>query len=124
MYQGKIDIKDLKKVDIYSGYANSSDIDIYRYVKQDGSIRFCAEFGYQTDIDDYNIEMLMFDIFPSQNDVEQIREILSLEFKIEYDGLKTEFNCFECGKRVHWLDNKNADFDELVTGLMDRYCGC
>ena len=113
---------EVKKIAEYDGYINSSEIDIYTY-SIDGKERFCAEFGYQVGIDDYCTETHIFRKLPSEDEVELLVEIESLEFKFKFKGLKPAFNCWECGKRTHWLDIPGS-FEDKVNGLEDSYCGC
>lgn len=111
-----------EKIATYTGYVNSSDIEVYTYTR-DGRERYCAELSYQTAIDDYCTETHIFSKMPSERDVSTIRTIGNLEFKIAFEMLKTRYTCWECGNEVHWLDNSGS-FDEKVNGLLDRYCGC
>jgi hypothetical protein len=37
--------------------------------------------------------------------------------------LKTEYLCWECGSKAHWLDG-NDSLEEKYQKLTDGYCGC
>jgi len=113
----------LQKLKTYGGYVNSSDIDIYSY-ETDGNKRYCAELSYQTDIDDYCTETHIFNHFPSRENVLTARVIKDIEFAIMFKGLKTEFNCWECGHHAHWLDNNSGTLEEKFDRMKDKYCGC
>ena len=106
----------------YDGYANSSPISIYSYLKN-GEKRYCAELSYQIDIDDYVVETIIFNVYPSRDDVVMVRDIDNITYKMKYKGLKAEFQCWECGKNVHWLDCY-GDFKTKMNHWLDKYCGC
>lgn len=120
--KGLLETAELKKVKAYDGYANSTEISIYSYIIN-GQQRYCAELSYQTDIDDYCVETHIFSKMPSQEDVFTIRDIDSLEFKLKRGELQPEFNCWECGRHVHWLD-RDGEFSIKKNGLEEQYCGC
>lgn len=115
------DVK-VELIDTYTGYVNSSDIDIYHYVL-DGKERYCAEFSYQTAIDDYCIEIHIFDRKPTRQDIMDIVMMKDIEFAIVFRGLQTEFTCWECGLHAHWLDSEGT-LAERFERLKDKYCGC
>lgn len=117
-----LDSSDLQSVHKYVGYVNSGDIEIFKY-NSNGETKYCAELGYQTDIDDYCIETHIFSEYPSRDNVILIRKIDDIVFKMSYKGLKPEFSCWECGRLVHWLDVGN-DFNSKVDMLEEKYCGC
>lgn len=112
----------LQQIKTYRGYVNSSDIDIYSY-EINGEKRYCAELSYQTNIDDYCVETHIFEKFPSEKDIKIIREIESLIFKFQLSQIEPEFGCWECGRRVHWLDIQ-GDFFTKKNALEEKYCGC
>ena len=120
--KGVIDTAKLQKINVYNGFMNSSDIDIYGY-EVDSEKRFCAELSYQTNVDDYCTETHIFINIPSQEDVHTAIDINNLLFKFDHGGLKPEFNCWECGRFVHWLD-RDGDFKTKKFGLEEKYCGC
>lgn len=118
---GLFNTANLQKIDTYDGYVNSSDIEIYTYNK-DGVIRYCAQLSYTTNIDDYAIETHIFSKQPSRDDVLTARMIEEIEFRIKF-GLKTEFNCWECGCHVHWLDCEYGTLEDKYERLKDNFCG-
>jgi hypothetical protein len=118
----------LKQVATYDGYMNTNDIIIYEYEK-DGSARYCAELGYQTDIDDYNIETIIFTQRPSREDVITARAINDIECDLKLGRLKPEFRCWECGCESHWLDisgsnGEKLSLEERLNRWREKYCGC
>jgi len=112
----------LQKLETYDGYMNSSDIDVYSY-EIDGRKRYCAELSYQTDIDDYCTETHIFNQCPTRESVLTARLINDIEFAIKFKGFKTEFNCWECGKHVHWLDNEKGTLEQKFDRMKERFCG-
>jgi hypothetical protein len=120
--KGVLDAANLQQIDTYDGYANSSDINIYSY-ELSGAKRYCAEFSFQTDIDAFYVETIIFTKIPSREDVLLIRGIEDLRLKFEFGRLKPEYTCWECGRKVHWLD-RPGDFETKMAGLEERYCGC
>lgn len=119
--RGLLNTANLQKITTYSGYFNSSNIDIYSY-EIEGQKRYCAQLSYRTDIDDFCVETHIFRKFPKRENVIMIRDINSLENKFNR-GLKPEFTCWECGRTVHWLD-RQGDFETKKDGLEEQYCGC
>lgn len=113
---------EFEKVVEYEGYANSSVIEIFGYKINDEQ-RYCAELVYQTAIDDYNVETHIFTKRPSKENVMMIREINKTILYIEIGKLKPFFTCWECGRKVHWLDNEE-NIETKIEWLKDRYCGC
>ncbi|REK69354.1 hypothetical protein [Paenibacillus paeoniae] len=113
-----------KKIGSYENvYVNASPIDIYKYAAPNGDARYCAELSYQTNIDDYNIELHIFNRQPSLDDVRNVRTISDIEFQMQFKGLKPEIKCYECGRTVHFLDTSES-FGEVVDRLNEKYCGC
>lgn len=101
---------------------DSDDIKIYKYQLEKGE-RFCAEIAYRTAIDDFNIETHIFNRFPSEKDVKEIRAIIDLEFNFKFGRLNPVFTCWECGHKSHWLDVR-GDLRTKIDNLKERYCGC
>lgn len=112
----------LETVEEFEGFLNSSEFTIYRY-ENEGDIRYCAEFGYQTDMDDYTIETLIFNKQPSLKNIHTIISINDLEFMFKFKRLLPKFKCWECGRVVHWVD-LDGDFERKKDMLEDKYCGC
>ena len=111
-----------KKAGEYAGFANSSNIEILTYEK-DEKKRYCAQFSYQTDVDDYCIETLIFDRYPSRDSVVTIVNLNDLEFKFNFKGLNQTFWCWECGRESQWLDGE-GNFLEKIQKVEEKYCGC
>lgn len=120
--KGLFENSNFKKVRTYDGYMNSSAIDVYQYSIEDKT-RYCAEITHQYDIDGFATETYIFLKLPSRNDVFNIRTMNDIDFKVKFKGMMTEYNCYECGKRVHWLDYEGG-FDTKVKMLNEQYCGC
>lgn len=106
----------------FSGYLNSSPIEVYKYVNSDGELRYCAQISYMVQ-DAYVIETLIFTKEPTYKNVLTARQIGSLVFDIEYQGAPQTFACRECGCHTHWLDTP-GDLNDKIENLKNRYCGC
>lgn len=105
----------------YSLYLNANPLEI----GQNESGQWVAQIGYRTDIDDYNIERIYFNKKPSINDVKIARTIDDIEHYFIMNGYdKSVFRCWECGRKVHWLDNENGNVEEKFERLKEEYCGC
>lgn len=111
-----------QKIATFNGYINSSDIEIFEYTIN-GATKYCAELSYQTNIDDYNIETIIFNKIPSEQDINTARTIEAIKNKLFLKRLKPEFDCWECGIRHHWLDIEGS-LDIKYKYWQDQYCGC
>lgn len=120
--KGLLEESKLEKVMTYQGYGNSSDVDIYKYINTEGEVRYCAEFSYQTAIDDYCVEKHIFSKFPSSDTVLAVRQMNDVTFEMKFRKLPATFRCWECGKVTHWLDCPGT-LSEKKTMLEDKYCG-
>jgi len=119
---GTLETANLERINVYDGYANSSNIQIYRYNNGKEEV-YCAELSYQTAIDDYCIETHFFAKLPTRNDIITVRTIFDAKFDMKFNGLNPEFHCWECGKMIHWLDCDGA-IKQKFENLKERYCGC
>ena len=120
--KGVLESAKLEILETLEGFLNSSEFTVYQY-ENDGDVRYCAEFGYQTDMDDYTIETLIFNKQPSLENIHTIISINDLEFMFKFKRLLPKFKCWECGRVVHWVD-LDGDFEEKRDKLEDKYCGC
>lgn len=109
-----------EKIREYDGYANSSSIIIYKYTS-DGNIRYCAEMEYQADIDSFCVETYIFTKLPSRDDVITMRDLWQTEFDIDYRRFPQEFDCWECGHHVHWLDTK-GNLHDKIDHAKEKFC--
>lgn len=99
-------------------WANTSDIEVGKTA--DGY--WCAQYSMRTAIDDYDITRFYFVKKPRENDILTAQKISDLQTKFFLRRLIT-FTCWECGRKVHWLDVE-GNFDKKVDCLEDSYCGC
>ena len=114
---------ELIKAAVYSGYANSSEIEILKYTVDEND-RFCAELSYRVDVDDYCIETHIFERIPTRESVLTVREMEKLELDFRLGRADEEFDCWECGRHVHWLDAQGTGLSEKAEATRERYCGC
>jgi len=117
----KTGVTDIPKlIKTYNGYLNSSSIEIFKY-SVNNNIRYCAELSYQNDIDSFCVETHIFNRYPSRDDVIAIRDIYKTEFGIDYRGYQQEFECWECGHHVHWLDTKGT-LSQKIDNMKEKFC--
>ncbi|MFX3643401.1 MAG: hypothetical protein ACE3L7_32915 [Candidatus Pristimantibacillus sp.] len=114
----------LKEIRRYAGFYGLSDLVIYSYNVGNG-ISYCAELGYQTSIDDYNVETHIFTQIPSDEDVTLVRlmDEFELDLRLTRNGVQAEYRCWECGRNSHWVDI-HGKFKDKVEKLREGYCGC
>ena len=84
---------------------------------------WCYQLSYQTTIDDYNIEKILFYRKPSVEDIKIARKIEELDIDFYLKKIRPTFRCWECGGKTHWLDVP-GDFNQKYESLHERYCGC
>lgn len=75
------------------------------------------------DVDDVYEWFYQFNHNPSGNDIKTAILIEKLESLFEAKSIKEEFTCWECGRKIHWLDIK-GDLYEKFNALDEKYCGC
>jgi hypothetical protein len=100
-------------------WANASDVEI----GQTEDDRWCAQWSVRTAVDDYCISRLYFNRKPTRNDILTVHKLSDLEMNFGLHRMKPVFECWECGRKVHWLDIE-GDFNEKLTALNESYCGC
>jgi hypothetical protein len=103
---------------IVNGYMNTSDVTIGKLKDN----RYCSEYSIQTAIDDYCIVKHYWRKEPSIKDVSIIDDISNLESDFHINRCEIDFNCWECGRKIHWLDIE-GDFSKKYQFLKERYCG-
>lgn len=100
-------------------WMNTSDVEIGK--TQDGC--WCAQWSIRTAIDDYDITRVYFSRKPTKKDILTAQRLADLSYSFFLKKLKPVFECWECGRIVHWLDCE-GDFDKKADNLIDSYCGC
>jgi len=109
----------LQNYKTYEIYANTGPI-------QCGQVapgKFVAQFSYRTDIDNYIVEKHYFDHFPSQQNIRTILLIEEIEQYFMLNPGSYKFQCWECGRTIHWLDIE-GDLAKKFANTKDQYCGC
>ena len=106
----------------YPNYSANADVSVYKYDTPDG-IHYCAEIGYQTDIDDYIIETHIFARCPSEQDIQVTRLAQSIRKRIQFEDLSQEYNCCECGRHIHWTQTKPSGLVDKYNIWQDGLCG-
>jgi hypothetical protein len=99
-------------------------------VKQLDDGKWVAERGQACGIDDVTIIDYIFVRKPEHQSIGIIEILTNLEQFLENCPERAMIECYDCGRRVHWLDlnlQSESEFDRLVetVELMSRnYCGC
>ena len=76
-----------------------------------------------TEVDDWHEVIYYFNHRPSGKDIKTAILIDKLETLFETKSIKEEFTCWECGRKIHWLDIE-GDLFEKFNALDEKYCGC
>ena len=108
-------IESKKYNSLFAGISSQLEIGLI----EDG--KWCAQYSFQTAPDDYNIRRLYFSKRPTSRDVKKIITLRDLELEFRFDGLNPIFNCYECGREVHWLDFPGG-LTEKIDALKDGIC--
>ena len=87
------------------------------------TIKWCVQFSQRTNVDDYDITRMYFNRRPSRNNIIIAQKVDDLKCDFLCKRLNENFHCWECGTELHWLDIE-GDFNEKITALQDKYCGC
>ena len=118
-------IEDIKKDAIYEGelskHPNKSpfgrDLRLYFLGNGEYVIEKIQSYG-----DDYCVVKVYFDRKPNYDSF----DTWDLVFRTKgllLDAKGTEFTCYKCGKKRHWLDVA-GDLSDRINALMDEDCGC
>lgn len=107
-------------IEVVPGFANSTEIEIGR---NEGDTCWCAQFSYQTDIDDFCVERHYFNEKPNDEIVKRVYKLQSIENDLMFNRLLETFCCWECGRQVFWLDIAE-DIIECAECAKEKYCGC
>jgi len=110
----------LRQYSLFANLTGSGYVDVGKL--KDG--RYVAQFAYRVSIDDYTIEKIYFNHLPSKKDVRTAILISDIRTYFKLHPGTYEFRCWECGRKVHWLDIKAKDLEERFDRMQDRYCGC
>lgn len=83
---------------------------------------WCAELGYQTNVDDYNIER---HYFKKELSFDELKEYFATRYAGKLflnNDIKFKYFCDWCEEQVHWLDRKGG-IDNKINGALNRRCG-
>lgn len=124
-------LKDIGFIKVLNGHKEESMTDVLKinpatYLGKTKDNEWCYQVAYQQGVDNYNIQRIYFKNKPSPSDITIAQEIDSMKFYLIYNGLgvKLTFNCWKCGRSVHWLDTFHNSFNSKLEGLKEKYCGC
>lgn len=73
--------------------------------------------------DDIGVDTFTFNKYPSSCDFKTAWKLNECQIKFRDHEYPITYECWECGKKLHWLDVKGS-FTEKIEHLEDRYCGC
>lgn len=82
---------------------------------------YVLAYSYET-IDDITQHFDVFSEYPTEymwNTANLIDDIL---FDVLMGKIKMEFNCYECGKHIHWLDI-SGDLQQKYHYATEKFCG-
>jgi hypothetical protein len=109
------DLRDSYEVKVWD---NASPVEIGK--TKDGL--WCAQFSQRTNVDDYDITRFYFRNKPTKTNIVTLNLISQIEMDFMMRTMKLEFNCWECGRHVHWLDVP-GDIFEKYECAKDERCG-
>lgn len=110
----------------YSIFANAET----RIGKVNG--KWLVETCHQYSIDDFAIIKMWFSHKPTYSEIKTAFAIRSVEEKLmnaswqphsENEDIE-EFTCWECGRKIHWLDSSATGIQEKLNFWNEKYCGC
>ena len=107
------------------GYTGQETIDDYSGVFADDDL-VKTEYFYTdsyAEIDNFGEIKYYFDHEPSEKEIQTAISLSLAKTNFKIGRWKEEFTCWECGRKVHFLDIK-GDFLDKIHCMEDRYCGC
>jgi hypothetical protein len=103
----------------YSHFVNSGDTEIGKLDNGE----YIAQLCFQIEIDDFAVVKAYWDHLPSDKQLRTFFKLRTIKDNFLFRRAQEVYTCWECGKKTHWLDSGDS-FDEKITGLEERYCGC
>lgn len=99
---------------------------IKRFVNADAylgtySDKWVVIADYQFNIDTFVQLQMYFAHKPTTAEIETAFAIINAENKIRSIG--EIYTCYECGRKVHWLDNKTGSLNDKIARLEGKFCG-
>lgn len=70
------------------------------------------------------IRTFTFKDYPSENNLRTANDLEEVKMGFLTGRFEEEFTCWECGRKVHWLDTTAEGLKEKMSYLEDKYCGC
>ena len=70
------------------------------------------------------IRTFTFKDYPNDNAMRTANDLEKVKMGFITGRFKEEFTCWECGRKVHWLDTTAEGLKEKMAHLEDKYCGC
>lgn len=84
---------------------------------------YVAQIVHWISEEDYVVEKHYFNRFPSPQNVQEMIAIRKIEEYFSLNPGTYKFQCWKCGKTVHWLDIKGG-LKEKIEKAKEKYCGC
>lgn len=76
-------------------------------------------------IDGFGVDNVFFGHKPTMDDFKVYEAVKSMSFAIGFlsRGTKEYYNCYECGREVHWTDNNFKGIEQKKFGFDEKFCG-
>jgi len=86
---------------------------------------WAVQYSYRCAIDDYDLVTLYFDRKPTPGMLRTAQLVEEIETFFNFHGWeKVFFRCWECGRKLHWLDIDLDSIPEQWEAYQESYCGC
>ncbi len=112
-------IKDAELIETFNNPFSPHPVEVYRL--KDGTYALEYPVVYT---DTFDIRTIIFKKRPTKQDFYEILSVEELEAKIKFHGYPEEFNCFECGRRTHFVEICANSIQDKISYWDDKYCGC
>ena len=107
------------------------EFEVYKYESgKSGRTVWAVTHTVRAGIDEIGTKNILFTSEPSKGDIKSAMELDEAKQAFTWDGLESEFDCWECGQHTHWLDISNPNepgklsLSERVEQAQREYCGC
>lgn len=114
------EFKIIKQYDFIMFLTGSGYIDVGKVAEN----KYVAQFSYRVSIDDYCIERIYFNRFPTEQDIKTAITINDIKTYLRLHPDSEIFTCWECGRELHWVDIDENDLIKKFEMLKEKYCGC
>lgn len=88
-----------------------------------GEGRYIIEYIVPCNIDSYILVQMVFDHYPSREDITTAIEVESTKKEMRRHGNEETYKCRGCGRTLHWLD-VDGSFDVKRHSWREKHCDC